>query len=86
MNKLSPYLPSEGDVNFGDATGGHGRCGVESTELLNKRFRKGRVGFEVIELIGVLQKSDDALEIMKACCVRDSIHLVSFGRDRSLRD
>jgi hypothetical protein len=51
---------------------------VESTELLNKRFRQGRVGFEVIQLVGVLKKSDDALETTKRYFGQNQRSTVSF--------
>lgn len=34
------YLVSDLDINFGDATSGKRRCGVEPTELLNKQLCK----------------------------------------------
>lgn len=35
---------------------------MESAEFLNKDLGKGRIGLEVIELVWVLQKSDNTLE------------------------
>jgi hypothetical protein len=86
MNGLFTYFGPKGDVDLGDATGGHCRRSVKSTKLLNKRFRKGLVGFEVTELIGVLQKSDDSLGMMRQGCIRDSAYLVCLWRAGDLRD
>jgi hypothetical protein len=82
-NEPSTHLASKGDVNLGDATGGHSRSGVESAELLNKGLREGRVGLELIKLVGVLQKSDNSLEKTKEERVKDGPRLGSFQRIRA---
>lgn len=71
MKSIYTYFSPKGDVDLGNATGGHCRRSVKSTKLLNKRFRKRLVGFEVTELIGVLHQSDDSLLMMRQDCIRD---------------
>jgi hypothetical protein len=86
VNGLYAYFAPKSDVDLGDATGGHRRRGVKPAKLLNKRFRKRLVGFEVTELIGVLQKSDDSLHMMRQDFIKDNAYLVCLWRVRGLRD
>ena len=86
MNGLCTYFAPNDDVDLGDATCGHRRRGVKPAKLFNKRFRKRLVGFEVTELIGVLQKSNDSLDMMRQILIRDNAYLVYLWRAQGLRD
>jgi hypothetical protein len=83
---LCTYFTLKDDVDLGDATGGHRRRGVKPAKLFHKCFRKRTVDFEVIELIRVLQKSDDSLDVTRQHFIRDNAYLVYFWRDQGSRD
>lgn len=72
IDASNAHLASEGNVNFSNTTGGHSGRGVEPAEFLDKGLREGWVGLEVLELVGVLQKSDDSLKKTENDRVRDS--------------
>lgn len=61
-NESRTHLASESDVDLGNATSSHSGGSVESAEFLDENFGEGRIGFKVIELVWMLQKSDNALE------------------------
>lgn len=54
-------LAAKCDIDLSNATGGKGRCGVEPTEFLYKGLCERWGSFEILQLVGVLQKGDDAL-------------------------
>ena len=55
-------LPAQRDVFLRDAPCGHGRCGVVAAELFDEGWCEAGVGFELCELLGVVEEGDDALE------------------------
>lgn len=55
------YLATQRNIDFGNATGRHGRCGMKPAKLLNKGLRERRIGFEIVKLVRMLQESHDTL-------------------------